>query len=236
VKKIILLVCILLVPSVLLASGDFSLWGGVAFPAELGKVNNLLNAHYFDSPGQISQIIYGITTGLDGAYWYYSWWGIGGRAAYTMLPSGSTTGMTGTELLTWTFDGSMFQFLIGVPFLFEFFDGIISLGGGVYAGVGFAFMKSVEFNNTTGFNLIDIRDYGSGAVFEIPMRITYHISSSFLLDVNFSWKSANFNFYPRPNRIFQNADFSGIMAGLGFNWRFSSKDWPWYNKKFSFSE
>ncbi len=147
--------------------------------------------------------------------------------------------------------GSLVQACGGAPFLFEFFDGKISAGGGIYAGWG---LSSVKVDKTGSFPG-SIRASGACFVLDVPLRLTWHISSSFLLDLNLSWKNAFVRdlfvsedssyaslTYKKGDRMTfpygtpYSMNFSGMMIGLGFNWRFSSKDWPWYEKKFSLTE
>jgi hypothetical protein len=233
VKKFILLIFVLIVPSMLFASGNFSLWGGVAYPS-LAGVNSALHgiSAGYGPDKSIVELGNGITGGLDGAYWYYSWWGIGGRISYTALFDGAALGSESGNPVRSAVNGSLFQAAAGVPLLFEFFDGRMSLGGGVYAGFGYVYTSLVKTGGTPG-TAGKLDDGMYCFVFEAPVRLTYHFSSSFLLDLNFSWKSAKTKV---SDIVGYDMDFSGIMLGLGFNWRFSSKDWPWYNKKFSFSE
>lgn len=234
-KKAVLAAAVFFLSCAAQASGNFSVWAGYDYLSNPG-INNMVKGIYegdFDSPQELSEIKYGITAGLDGAYWYYSWWGIGARISYTVLPRGMANGIKGTDPVTWTIDGSAFRFMAGMPVLFEFLDGRLSVGGGAYVGIGYASMRSEKSGDTAGYNGI-LDDYGFGIVFEAPVRLTYHISSSFLMDLNLSWKSSDFKFLTA--HLFSGADFSGIMAGLGFNWRFSSHDWPWYEKKWSWTE
>jgi hypothetical protein len=240
-KKIVLIICSVIMPSLLLASGNFSFWWGYSF-SSMASVNQMINTEYkgYDTGNYLDPIDAGTVVGLDGAYWYYSWWGIGGRVSLTMLFGGGASGIKSGNNDSVFIDGQQIQVLMGVPFLFEFLEGKISAGGGLYAGWGYAHL-GISHNGSADAG-------GHCFVFEVPLRITYHISSSFLLDLNFSWKTANAadiyvirvsQYYPgytMGEKLPYGADFSGIMAGLGFNWRFSSKDWPWYNKKFSFSE
>jgi len=247
-KKIMLFIFVLAVPSFLAASGDFSLWGGYSY-SSLGNQNSKLLQNYNNNVtrNSLTRMGGGITAGLDGAYWYYSWWGIGGRTSYTGLFEGSESG---TPLLglpeSTRIGGSLFQFLAGVPLLFEFFDGKISVGGGIYAGWGYADTRTTV---TVGTESGMFEAGGNSFVFETPLRVTWHISSSFLLDLDVSWKSANSGnlsvnkisgsaakFFSIGQKLGYGADFSGVMAGLGFNWRFSSHDWPWYKKKWAINE
>jgi len=246
-KKIMLFIFVLAVPSFLAASGDFSLWTGYSY-SSLSRQNSKLLQNYnnSDTRDSLTRLGGGITAGLDGAYWYYAWWGIGGRTSYTELFEGSESGTALGFPVSTKIGGSLFQFLAGVPLLFEFFDGKMSLGAGIYAGWGYAdIITKVTVGSTAGM-------FEAGAntfVFETPLRVTWHISSSFLLDLDLSWKSANSGnlsvnkatgsaatAFTIGQKLGYAADFSGVMAGLGFNWRFSSHDWPWYKKKFSFTE
>jgi hypothetical protein len=255
IRKTITFIFILALPFSVFASGNFSLWGGYSC-SFMENANAVLDIVQYP---QTSKTVLGsgITAGLDGDYWYYCWWGTGGRISYTQLFGGIAEGLESGLQAEETIGGSLLQLSAGVPFLFEFLDGKISAGGGIYAGWGLA---SVSINKTGGTSAGAVNAYGGCFVFEVPVRFTYHISSSFLLDLNLSWKSAyaqelfvreNSNYaginYNKGERLYfrkswipedpvLDMDFSGIMIGVGFNWRFSSKDWPWYNKKFSLYE
>lgn len=230
----ILAACCLLMPFLLRASGNFSLWAAYAY-APKGGAHEFLSMmkDTLGPQAEIKAMDSGLTAGIDGAYWYYAWWGIGARIAYTQLSEGSAAGEEAGLPVKYTVTGSMIETLAGVPLLFEFFDGKISAGGGIYGGLGIAGAETVKTGGTpwTEANIKEASGYCF--VIEIPLRLTYHISSSFLADLNFSWKSAE---AAGMDVLVGKMNFSGISAGLGLNWRFSSKDWPWYNKKFSLTE
>ena len=238
-KRAAVVIYLFFMASALFASGNFEIWAGYSSHG-LDGVNSRINSLCVDyGASSKNTVLGGITAGLDGAYWYYTWWGIGGRISHTRIFEGYAEGQeAGLDVKT-VFSGSFCRVLAGVPLLFEFFDGKMSVGGGLYCGWGYA---SIGETKTGGSGS---GSYKAGAhcfVFEAPLRLSYHFSSSFLLDALLSYSyadagklevydtaGAELSGMVKGSPTAYSADFSGITIGLGFNWRYSSAHWPWYN-------
>ena len=216
-------------PAALFSSGNFSLWGGYSYSAMTGADRYLssLEDNYGPAASRTSTNN-GITFGLDGAYWYYSWWGIGGRISYTYVLPAYAEGMEAGNPVKTEINSSLCQLQAGVPLLFEFCGGAFSAGGGIYAGLGAATANRTQ---TGGLSSLEgsVSETRLCFTLEVPVRFTWHISSSFLLDLNAGFRMAEADGTAYAAGF--DPDFSGFTAGLGFNWRFSSHDWPWYEKK-----
>lgn len=248
------MILVFLMPAGVFASGNFTVWAGCSWMklddfhsmVKQVAVNNWPSSYEYNSMS-------GINAGLDGAYWYYSWWGIGGRVAFTKLVDAEVQAEAVLDRARFVFGGSLTEILFGVPFLFEFLDGKISFGGGIYAGLGVA---SADLSRT-GVDADregSINADGGCFVFEIPLRFTHNFTSSFLFDINFSFLTAyadklyiretadfdGISFNKGERLVYPSApyilDFTGFTLSFGFNWRFSSHDWPWYEKKWSWME
>jgi hypothetical protein len=235
--------------SAALASGNFTAWAGYSY-SSLGGANARLDSVYsaYNPRGAAEDLHAGVTAGVDGAYWYYSWWGLGARLAFTKLAGASVAGEEGIFGAELSAGGSLCQAMAGFPLLFEFFDGAVSAGGGLYAGWGYAALSEIKTGGTPG-SAGEVKAGAHCFVLEAPVRVTWHISSSFLFDLNFSFRWADAKepavhsatggyaaLYQEGSPLGYGADFSGFFFGGGFNWRFSSKDWPWYEKKWAWGE
>jgi hypothetical protein len=201
-KKIFLILLLGMIVSPAFASGDFSLLAGYAQTTG----NMIYSAGGFPAintpgPGRGPEYIF------QGAYWYYKWWGIGGKTTFSMLEAEDVGFQTKTY-------ANLFTFTAGVPFLFDFDP--FAFGIDFYAGYGFSWVRS--YHNSLPSNI----NFGDGPVFDIDAKLSYYLCPSFSVDLKAGYRIAS---------SLKPLDLSSINIFAGINYRFSSKHWPWYDER-----
>lgn len=209
-KKIILIILIAFMGSPLFASGNFSLWAGRSL---------LINNFYKDLIGTWTMEVfpeYNYTVVFQGAYWYYTWWGIGGKAS--LIKSWDERVQT-----------SMFSLTAGVPLLAD--KDPFGFGLDLYAGYGYCFGKA----GGVGIS-------GGNFIAEADLKVSYYFIPSLSLDVKLGCRytpdiemtanetSESLGHVDKGGRVVT-MNLSGFTFGAGVNYRFSSKYWPKYDER-----
>jgi hypothetical protein len=202
-KKIVLILILGALISPVFASGDFSLLAG--YTETMGDMNyhpGYMLANNMPDSGKGTAIIF------QGAYWYYTWWGIGGKTTYSMFDSKDPGAQTKTS-------ANFFTFSAGIPLLFDFDP--FAAGIEAYAGYGYVWIK-------TAYNITQatINASSGGLVFDLDAKFAFYLCPSFSIDIK-----AGYRFAANAGPV----DMSCKTISAGLNYRFSSKYWPWYDNR-----
>lgn len=200
-KKIILILLLGIIVSPAFASGNFSLLAG--YTQTTGDMNyhpGIVTANNTPSPGIGPEYVF------QGAYWYFKWWGFGGKTTYSTLEAEDAGVQTKTS-------ANLFTFSAGVPLLLDFDP--FALGADFYAGYGHSWVRTYSKNNE-----IDNTE-GNGPVFDIDVKFSYYLCPSFSVDLKEGYRVA----------IVAPLGFSSLTTMAGINYRFSSKYMPWYDSR-----